>query len=187
MKLSYWRAALRHYLQVVAFCCVIAVLTTLIWPTTTYLRQVAYSLFVGTISWIIIEFGRFLVDERNCHVNIEGGHGWPKGWRGVLLAAVGVGGGFLVGDWMGDFFWGPGGVSSTRDNELSWMITLLAGGAATFYFFSRARAAAMTAKITAAERDASEAKLKLLEAQLEPHMLFNTPWRCSTTSTTTGA
>jgi LytS/YehU family sensor histidine kinase len=32
----------------------------------------------------------------------------------------------------------------------------------------------MTAKIAAAERDASEARLKLLETQLEPHMLFNT-------------
>jgi sensor histidine kinase YesM len=32
----------------------------------------------------------------------------------------------------------------------------------------------MTAAIAAAERDASEAKLKLLETQLEPHMLFNT-------------
>ena len=170
----HWLSAGRHYLQVIAFCFVVAVLTTAIWPNKTYLVQVGYALSVGTVVWGVIEFGRYLVDERNCHSDSSGGHGWPKGWRGVLLTAVGIGCGFLVGDRVGDFLFSHPNVSSPRDNTISLLITIVASAAASFYFHARGRAAALTAKIAIAERDAGEARLKLLEAQLEPHMLFNT-------------
>ena len=42
----HWSSAGRHYLQVIAFCCVVAVLTTAIWPNKTYLVQVGYALSV---------------------------------------------------------------------------------------------------------------------------------------------
>jgi len=170
----HWSSAGRHYLQVIAFCCVIAVLTTAIWPNKTYLMQVGYATSVGTITWAVIEFGRYFVDERHCQAASSGGHGWPKGWRGLLLTAVGIGCGFLVGDRVGDFLFGYKNVSSPRDNTISLVITIVASVVASFYFHARGKAAALTAKIVTAERDASEAKLKLLETQLEPHMLFNT-------------
>ena len=173
MKIN-WLDAARHYLQVVAFCCAIAVLTTLIWPAKSYFMQVGYALSVGTITWSVIEFGRYFFDTKNCHADSHGGHGWPKGWRGLLLTGVGIACGFLFGDPLGDLIFHPGLASSPRDNKISLAITVLAGGIASLYFHARGQAAAMTAKITAAERDASEAKLKLLETQLEPHMLFNT-------------
>ena len=173
MKIQ-WRDAARHFLQVLAFCCVIAVLTTLIWPRKSYFVQLGYATCVGTICWLVIEFGRYLVDPRNCHADSAGGHGWPKGWRGLVLTAAGIACGFLFGDRVGDFFFGDGVISSPRDNGISLAITIVAGAAASFYFHSRGKAAALVAQITAAERDASEAKLKLLETQLEPHMLFNT-------------
>jgi len=169
-----WRDFARHLLQVVAFCCVVAVLTTLIWPNRSYWVQLAYSLSVGISSWAVMEFGRLLVPEKDCYPSAEGNHGWPKGWRGIVLAVVGLGCGLFIGDRVGDFFFGDGGVPSARDNGLSLVITLLAGTSATFYFYARGRAAVLNAKIAAVERDASEAKLKLLETQLEPHMLFNT-------------
>lgn len=170
----HWSSAGRHYLQVIAFCCVVAVLTTAIWPNKTYLMQVGYALSVGTITWAVIEFGRYLVDPRHCHGDGSGGHGWPKGWRGLLLTAVGIGCGFLVGDRVGDFLFNYRNVSTPRDNTISLVITVVAGAAASFYFHARGKAAALTAKIVTAERDAGEARLKLLETQLEPHMLFNT-------------
>ncbi len=169
-----WRDAARHYLQVVAFCCVIAVLTTLIWPRKTYLVQLGYALSVGTVTWGVIEFGRYLVDERHCHRDSGGGHGWPEGWRGLLLTAAGISCGFLFGDRVADLFLGDGVVPSTRDSRISLVITIVAGAVASFYFHARGKAAALAAKISEAERDASEARLKLLETQLEPHMLFNT-------------
>ncbi len=170
----HWSSVGRHYLQVIAFCCVVAVLTTAIWPNKTYVMQVGYALSVGTVIWFVIEFGRYLVDERHCHTDSSGGHGWPKGWRGLLLTVVGIGAGFLVGDRVGDFLFAYPNVSSPRDNAISLVITIVAGAAASFYFHARGRAAALTAKIATAERDAGEARLKLLETQLEPHMLFNT-------------
>ena len=45
---------------------------------------------------------------------------------------------------------------------------------ASFYYHARGRQAALQAQIAAAERDASQARLALLQSQLEPHMLFNT-------------
>jgi len=169
-----WRDAARHFLQVLAFCCVIAALTTLIWPRKGYLMQVGYAMSVGTICWSVMEFGRYFFDARNCHSDSAGGHGWPKGWRGLMLTGIGIACGFLFGDRVGDFLFGDGVVPSSRDNRISLAITVGAGALASFYFHSRGRAAALTAQVNAAERDATEAKLKLLETQLEPHMLFNT-------------
>ena len=170
-----WRHTLRHYLQVVAFCGVIAVLTTAIWPRKTYLMQLGYSLAVGTIIWAVIDLGRYLVDERNCHRDSAGGHGWPKGWRGALLAGIGIASGFFFGDPLGNLLLGNvAQEQSVQDSRISLVITLIAGAVGTFYFFTRGKSAVLIAEKNAAERDASEAKLKLLETQLEPHMLFNT-------------
>lgn len=169
-----WRDAARHYLQVVAFCFAVAVLTNLIWPAKSYFMQAGYSLAVGTITWIVIEFGRYLFDPKHCHADSAGGPGWPKGWRGLLLTAIGIACGFLLGDPLADQLFHFSSVNTPRDNRLSLAITVLAGSIASFYFHARGKAAAMAAQINAAERDASEARLKLLETQLEPHMLFNT-------------
>ena len=169
-----WRDVARHYLQVLAFCGVIAVLTTLIWPRRSYLVQFANAATIGTIMWGVIEFGRYLVDPRHCHNSSTGGHGWPKGWRGLLLTAVGIACGFLFGHWIADRLFGDSVVSSTRDNRIGLAITVVAGTVASFYFHARGKAAELLAQKGAAERDAAEARLKLLETQLEPHMLFNT-------------
>ncbi|RZL63002.1 MAG: sensor histidine kinase [Variovorax sp.] len=169
-----WRDAARHYLQVIAFCCVVAVLTTLIWPSKGYGLQVGYSLTVGTITWSVIEFGRYFFDARHCHPALGGGHGWPKGWRGLLLTAVGIGCGFMLGDPLADRLLGHTSSVNARDTRISLVITVAAGAVASFYFHAKGKASALAAKIIAAERDASEARLKLLETQLEPHMLFNT-------------
>ncbi|RYG11145.1 MAG: hypothetical protein EON92_11200, partial [Burkholderiales bacterium] len=56
----------------------------------------------------------------------------------------------------------------------SLVITVLAGSVISYYFHSQGRDKALTARLALIERDAAEARLKLLETQLEPHMLFNT-------------
>ena len=79
----FWRDTLRHGLQVLAFCCVIAVFTTMMWPGSGYARQLVHSISIGMITWAVIEFGRLLVPAQHCHRNPDtGGHGWPRGWRG---------------------------------------------------------------------------------------------------------
>ncbi|MET4579717.1 sensor histidine kinase [Ottowia thiooxydans] len=169
-----WSATLRHLLQVVAFCCIVAVLTTTIWPNSLYWVQVGNALCVGLITWGVIEFGRYFIDERHCHRSANGGHGWPKGWRGLGLAGIGIGCGFYFGTALGNFLFGTSSLRSTRDDQIGLVVTVVAGAAATFYFHLRGKAANLMADKNAAERDATEAQLKLLQAQLEPHMLFNT-------------
>lgn len=170
----HWLGTARHFLQVVAFCCVVAVLTTSIWPRHSYWVQLVHALAIGLVIWSVIEFGRLLVPARYCHPSSAGGHGWPKGWRGLVLTVVGIGAGFLVGDPLGAWLMDTGGYRSTRDDQIGLVITITAGSVASFYFHMRGRAAALEASRAAAERDTTEARLMLLQSQLEPHMLFNT-------------
>ncbi|MEJ8824218.1 histidine kinase [Variovorax humicola] len=147
-------------------------MTTAIWPNNSFLHQFAYSSSIGGITWAVIECGRFVVRKP------DDPGGWPKGIRGILLTVVGIGVGFFLGSMIGDaFFTGDAYASwmdSKRDQRISWLITVLAGVSGSYFFYSRGHRNALAARVNAAERDASEAKLKLLETQLEPHMLFNT-------------
>ena len=54
------------------------------------------------------------------------------------------------------------------------LTTLIAGIVGSYYFYSVARGSYLERKMGEAQRHATEARLKLLETQLEPHMLFNT-------------
>jgi signal transduction histidine kinase len=168
------REILRHLLQVLAFCCVVAVFTTLVWPEGGYARQLVYSLCIGCLTWTVIEFGRLLTPRRFCHADAESGaHGWPKGWRGILLTAAGIAVGFSGGTRLAA--WLLGDVHSPQhDMRMALVVTIAAGTVASLYFHARGRQAALQAAIAAAERDAAQARLTLLQSQLEPHMLFNT-------------
>jgi hypothetical protein len=171
------RDTLRHYLHVLALCCVVAVLTTTLWPAGGYWRQLVYSLCIGSVCWAVIEFGRHALAPRDHPADADRGPGWPQGWRGLALTAAGTLVGFYGGEWLASQLIGPvdparGG--DARRDMVGLYITIGAGAIGSFYFHARGKAAAMAAKIAAAERDASEARLKLLETQLAPHMLFNT-------------
>jgi signal transduction histidine kinase len=172
------RELLRHLLQVVAFCALVAVLTTAIWPNNTYWQQLGKSLSIGLITWAVIDFGRLWVKPEHCHPEKDGQHGWPKGWRGALLAALGISVGYLLGDPLGNALFGYShalnAAETRRDTQIGLAVTLVAGIACTAYFYLRGQANALQAAKTLAERDATEARLRLLQSQLEPHMLFNT-------------
>jgi signal transduction histidine kinase len=161
------RGFLRHYLWVAAFCGVIALLTSTIWPRHGYLVQLGYALSVGTICWAVIEFGRRVINE-------PGYDGWPRGWRGIALTGLGLVAGYYFGMLVADALFGDTVVPSGRDNTISLLITGVAGVTISYFFHARGKQAELAARISGAERDAAEARLKLIAAQLEPHMLFNT-------------
>jgi hypothetical protein len=159
---------LRHGLITAAFCCLIATALTLsnrgAWDT-----QLVYSLGIGMTIWLIVDVGRFLLRRASDHY-------WPSGMRGVLLVISAIAVGYLVGTTIGDLYCSA---CALRDADpgrqrTSLVITLLAGVAGSYFFHSMGKAKAQQAKIALAERDAAEARLKLLQTQLEPHMLFNT-------------
>ena len=147
----------------------------MIWPDTGYGQQLVHSAATGMVTWAVMEFGRLLVPRDRCYRGHGNqGHGWPRGWRGVVLTLLGLAAGFLIGRPLGFWLLGRPLEYSQRDAVLSLLVTIAAGVVGSFYFFTRGRQAALQAHIAAAERDASQARLMLLQSQLEPHMLFNT-------------
>ncbi|MDO5288007.1 MAG: histidine kinase [Pseudomonadota bacterium] len=167
-----WPGVARHGVSVLLAAAAVALLTNAIWPQHGYFSQFLYALTIGVLTWLPIELGRHLVPQRLCHPSAQG-HGWPRGWRGVLLVAAGIAVGYGVGEPLAAWWLGRGSVS-TDDQWSSLLITLAAGSVVSFYFYARGKTAALAAQAAAAERDAAEARLRLLHSQLAPHMLFNT-------------
>lgn len=159
------RSWARHGLVTAAFSCAIALALT-VTGQGAWDVQLAYSLGIGLVAWLVIDLGRHLLAP---------GSGWPAGWRGALLVAAGTGAGYVAGTALGDAYSGHSAPLWQREAvPPSLVITVLAGVAISFFFYSRAQARQLQLHMAQAQRDAAEARLKLLEAQLEPHMLFNT-------------
>lgn len=84
----------------------------------------------------------------------------------VLAAPIGWFGGSFIASRLLGAPWGPSVLGSSA--VLGFLaLTAGAGLVGTFVFWSRE-------KFAASERGAAEARLKLLQAQIEPHFLFNT-------------
>jgi hypothetical protein len=161
---------LRHGLTTAVFCCVIAVALAMS-RGSSWVSQLVYSLSIGLISWLVVDIGRLLLAGRS-------DPRWPTGLPGILLVLGGAAIGFLGGNAIGDVwtgkpmleFWSlsPDRLASTL------VITLVATIAICYFYYSHGKAKYLEGQIALAERDATDARLKLIETQLEPHMLFNT-------------
>ncbi len=165
-----WIAKLRHLLQTMAFCLGISFIQWAFNPARSYGVPMLYSLCIGFIAWAWIDFGRHLFAS-----SLE--TGWPKGLQGVMLVITGNVAGYFLGtyaadSWFGWSSWDSGPASMQLRSSI--LITALAGIAITYYFYSVNKSAYLIRKMDEARQHASEARLKLLETQLEPHMLFNT-------------
>lgn len=163
------RSFARHGLITAALCCLIALALTLSKASALWDVQLVYSLGIGITSWLVIELGRLWLGGRPEH-----GH-WPGGWRLMVLIATGMGVGFVTGMSLGDWYSGnTQGLLQGHEVLPALMISISACIAISFFFYSRSRDSILRANIAQAQRDAAESRLKLLEAQLEPHMMFNT-------------
>jgi hypothetical protein len=164
------RHVLRHGVSTAVFCCVIAIALA-VSGRGAWGSQLVYSLAIGLIAWLVIDIGRLLL----------AGHSptpWPMGWRGVLLVIVGIVAGFLGGNAIGDAWTGKPlleFLSFPTDRFASTLlITAVASIVICYFYYSRGKSKYLQGEIALAQRDAADARLKLLETQLEPHMLFNT-------------
>ena len=147
------------------------------------LSSMVHSVSISVACWFCIDSGRLLAARwanRNAPADFppHKARNWPGwGWM-VPVLVVGTVVGFSVGSSVADWITGrssPGFLRGTFSHAVSLlMLALVPGLVITYWFYSRETIAAKEAAIQTAQRQAAEHQLKLLESQLEPHMLFNT-------------
>jgi hypothetical protein len=153
-----------------------AALGTPFWP------NLVHSVCISMMCWFSIDLMRIPL-ARWAHRHDppgapEAASGWP-GWPLMLIAVVlGSVVGFSLGHEIANLIVGRSSGGYFRG---SWrqMLALLVGALVpgtliTYWFYARETIAAKEAAVQTAQRQAAEHQLKLLESQLEPHMLFNT-------------
>ena len=140
-----------------------------------------YSVSIALMCWLFIDAGRSLAVAA---VSARRGPGAAPAGRGLglmaMIAIVAVGAvlGYAVGNEIANRLTGfheagPFG-AGWRDTIGILVLALVPASAVTYFFQSSATIAGQRSEVERAERQAAEQRLKLLESQLEPHMLFNT-------------
>jgi signal transduction histidine kinase len=159
---------LRHGAATAAICLLITLVLTLAGQGSWDVNLV-YSQAIGLSSWLTIDLGRMWLSRGS---DIP----WPQGWRGVALVIAGIALGFGLGNWIGQAYQSHAQPGQRHAPMLLFpmVITIVAsaGMSALFYLVGKSRYLQVQAE--QAQRQAAEAQLKLLQTQLEPHMLFNT-------------
>ena len=165
---------LRNLLQSWVFCLAIAGLQYAFQPAQAWIPLVAYSLCIGTVIWACIDLGRHLMPSAT-------ETGWPTGLQAVALMAGSLAAGYLLGNLLADLLCRAMGWYHTSPYPANPMepghdilTTMISGLVGTYYFYNLYKGKYLQRKMQEAHHQATEARLKLLETQLEPHMLFNT-------------
>jgi len=152
-----------------------ALIITLVGGGRNFLDNLIISMCIGTIVYLLSDVPRLAIWGEN-KINY-------KLFFVILVLAVPIAqiaGSALAGALIGKDL---SRLNTIRDpGTVSWMgFTLLAAIAGTAFFATRDRiaraeaaAAIEKARAEAVERQALQAQLQLLQAQIEPHMLFNT-------------
>jgi hypothetical protein len=141
--------------------------------------KLVYALAVGWVCSLSMHLGRAVVDGTNRRRALASGRPVPSRWWGVAFGAVLVLAlGPLVGLKLGDALTGLRSPSVLDWSSAGTRITLALVGlstlVATALAFTMDRLASAREGAEAAQRQAAEHQLRLLQSQLEPHMLFNT-------------
>jgi len=167
---------IRHGIQVGVFNCVLALLQLIAGAERwrDWDDVLVYSNAIGFGIWGFIELFRIPLLGEAAQPRSRG----SDLARYMVLVCGGVIGGWIVGSFVGDLYCGCHQMASImgQPNRLRTAIifSVVAATVATYFFYSRARDMLQRERIAQAERDATMARLALLQSQLEPHMLFNT-------------
>jgi hypothetical protein len=172
-----WRPFVRRGLVTQLFCVVIALL---LWSFAAghggFAVKWIYSAAIGTCCWLFIEAGRHgaavLMNRRRAALG-QATSAWPGLPWMLACMAVGTVLGFTLGHHIGDLVTGQATPGLLPD-RLTAVVSMLTTVVATYFFYSVERLGHERAAAESARRLALENQLRLLESQLEPHMLFNT-------------
>ena len=160
-----------HSVITMGFCTLIAVVLWLSKPGQRFEVQLVYSLATGLTSWLIIDLSRFFID-------VKSPFGFPRGWWGAVLIFVGVCFGFVVGTLTGDAYSNRSTFDLLTNQPMFilylFLFTASVGVGISYFFYASGKSSYLSKELETSRRQATEAQLKLLQSQLEPHMLFNT-------------
>ena len=179
------RQGLRQWLHGAAaaflWCILIGLVLAGVSGWRDFWHNILYSLCIGMCCWGLID-----ASFRGLAYAMRKGRPCPEGgeqeWPGLPWIAVAVifgsVGGFSIGQQLGDLISGlhTRSLWSAQWSHAAAMLTVtgVASLVATAFFYTRHRMAAAQVEAEHARRVAAETQLLLLQAQLEPHMLFNT-------------
>jgi len=161
---------LRRGLIVLAVACVIGLINFSLSPASGAQPRrldtaLVYALAISLLTWLFVDVGRFLW-------RVPPPSHWPqRPLHRALLLGAGIGAGFVLGILIGDAYVGRSTWALLRidpDRFTGILLGSLAVSAVFIaFFYQRGRSELLA-------RQAREAELRLLQSQLEPHMLFNT-------------
>ena len=147
-----------------------------------FLHKLVYSLCIGTVCTLIVNSTRLAVAGGLNRLRagrgqppLAGSGGWSTAIPGGLAALLlGPSLGMTLGDWLT----ANQSPSLYQLNSINTRVTLALSVVGTVISFlvisSQERLATARALAETAQRQAAETQLRLLQSQLEPHMLFNT-------------
>ena len=130
--------------------------------------NMVFSQCIGLSIWGMIEVAQFwLITD------------WDRHWRRlVAIVPIGVVMGYLLGTLVAGRLLQIDSLGFLMDSPRSFLgllsMSMAAGAMMTYFFLNQRQLAAQKQRAEVALRQAAESRLKLLETQLEPHMLFNT-------------
>ncbi|MCR5865370.1 sensor histidine kinase [Aquincola sp. J276] len=134
--------------------------------------NIVVSMLIGNSVWLLVDGGRWLVG-RTLQRWTGQGLPWP-GYRWMLpVIVLGVLGGYEIGRRLAGLLLGVQ-LAPMFSRGSTLIVTTVAGIAATLFWHATAMLQKHRAEAEAAQRQAAETQLRLLQSQLEPHMLFNT-------------
>jgi signal transduction histidine kinase len=177
------KSLLSHCLVVGGLCLGIALILTAV-DGRGFGIKLVYSLCIGVSCTVIVDATRLAVawftdhaQRRRGLVPQLGAH--ASGWRGAIpgsLLAMLLGP--PLGLWLGDRFTGYVSPSlfslGNTGTRLTLLFSVLATALSVAVLSALERLSNARAQAEAAQRLAAETQLRLLQSQLEPHMLFNT-------------
>ena len=183
---SIWPAARNLIWREVRINVLVSVGSALFFSTAfaePFVTNLIYSFCVSIVIQTLIEGGRYGMAyglRKRQPQSFGAERIWP-GWglMGPWVIASALGG-YVAGEALGNLITGTNrtGLVELLHHPRTLMLvlagTLVIALGITFFFQARGEMANIEARAQAAMRAATENRLKLLESQLEPHMLFNT-------------
>lgn len=164
-----WALLPKHGLYIALYNTAIAALLTAVGFGGGFFVNFVYSQCIGLTAWLLIDTSRHLLWRG----------GWPPAVPMLLIVVVSILAASVGGTWLAASLFGHPWRAHSHLTSL--LITAVAGSVAVFYFWEREKIARLEAaaaqdksRAETVERQIAEARLRLLQAQIEPHFLFNT-------------